>query len=44
MEELGGEAQALAAPQRVPRIEADRAVVLVVQVLQLVGQRGSGAC
>ena len=42
MEELGGEAQPLTVPQRVTRIEADRAVGLVVQVLQRVGQGGVG--
>ncbi len=42
MEELRGEAQSLAAPQRVALVEADRAVVLVFQVLQRVGQRGVG--
>ena len=42
MEELGGEAQPLATPQRMAGIEPDRAVVLILQVLQRVGQRGIG--
>ena len=42
MEEFGGEAQSLAMPQRVAGIEPDRAVVLVLQVLQRVGQRRIG--
>ena len=40
MEELGGETQLLAAPQGVACIEADRAILLIVKVFQLVGQRG----
>ena len=37
MEELGSETQSLAAPQRVAGIEADRAILLIVEVLQFIG-------
>ena len=36
MEELGGEPESLSAPQRMPRVETDGAIVLVVEFVKFV--------